>query len=148
MSLPVGTPALVITVSSLRRNLQVANFQRCEHEFLQHQAPVTLHLVLRLLLLTTLRLCHCPPPPPPPVSNSSCVLTQCQLLCASWCAVLLHISRPCTLRLEMFYFYVLFFLMIYLCEKYCKPITVQYYIADCVSWVPRVTSLDLQIGLL
>ena len=71
-----------------------------------------------------------------------------ELLCASWCAVLLHFSRPCTLRLEMFYFYVLFFLMIYLCEKYCKPITVQYYIADCVSWVPRVTSLDLQIGLL
>ena len=25
----------------------------------------------------------------------------------------------------------------YLCEKYYKLITVQYYIADCVSWVPR-----------
>ena len=34
-----------------------------------------------------------------------------------------------------------------LCEKYCKPITVQYYIADCVSSVPRLTSMDLQIGL-
>ena len=31
---------------------------------------------------------------------------------------------------------------------YYKPITVQYYIADCVSWVPRLTLLDLeQIGL-
>ena len=29
--------------------------------------------------------------------------------------------------------------MYYLCEKYYKPITVQYYIADCVSWVPRLT---------
>ena len=33
--------------------------------------------------------------------------------------------------------------MYYLCEKYCKLITVQYYIADCVSWVPRLTLLDL-----
>ena len=34
--------------------------------------------------------------------------------------------------------------MYYLCEKYYKPITVQYYIADCVSWVPSLTLLDLQ----
>ena len=34
--------------------------------------------------------------------------------------------------------------MYYLCEKYYKPITVQYYIADCVSWVPRLTLLDLR----
>ena len=27
---------------------------------------------------------------------------------------------------------------------YYKPITVQYYIADCVSWVPRLTLLDLR----
>ena len=29
-----------------------------------------------------------------------------------------------------------------MCEKYLKPITVQYYIADCVSRVPRLTLLD------
>ena len=34
--------------------------------------------------------------------------------------------------------------MSYLCEKYYKPITVQHYIADCVSWVPRLTWLDLR----
>ena len=34
--------------------------------------------------------------------------------------------------------------MYYLGEKYYKPITVQYYIANCVSWVPRLTVLDLQ----
>ena len=34
--------------------------------------------------------------------------------------------------------------MYYLCEKYYKPITVYYYIADYVSWVPRLTSLDSQ----
>ena len=31
----------------------------------------------------------------------------------------------------------------YLCEKYYKPITVQYYVADCIRWVPRLTLLDL-----
>ena len=29
--------------------------------------------------------------------------------------------------------------MYYLCEKYCQPILVQYYIANCVNWVPRIT---------
>ena len=33
--------------------------------------------------------------------------------------------------------------MYYLCEKYYKPATVQYHIADCISWVPRLTLLDL-----
>ena len=33
--------------------------------------------------------------------------------------------------------------MYYLCEKYYTSITVQYYIANCVSWVPRLTLLDL-----
>jgi len=31
-----------------------------------------------------------------------------------------------------------------LCEKHDKPITVHYYITNCVSWVPRLTLLDLQ----
>ena len=42
----------------------------------------------------------------------------------------------------MFIFCVCFF-MYYLCAKYYKTITVQYYIADCVSCVPRLTLLDL-----
>ena len=33
--------------------------------------------------------------------------------------------------------------MYYLCEKYYESIIVQYYIADCVSWVPRLTLLAL-----
>ena len=35
-------------------------------------------------------------------------------------------------------------LLYYLCEKYYKPMTVQYYIANCISWVPRLTLLDFQ----
>ena len=33
--------------------------------------------------------------------------------------------------------------MFYVCEKYYKAILVECYIADCVSWVPTLTLLDL-----
>ena len=33
--------------------------------------------------------------------------------------------------------------MYYLCEKYYKSIPIQYYIADCISWVPKLILLDL-----
>ena len=55
-----------------------------------------------------------------------------------------YFSRYCTVRFKMFYFLHLFFIY-YLCKKYYKPITVQYYIASCVSSVPRLTLLDLQM---
>ena len=58
---------------------------------------------------------------------------KCQLF-----IVLLYFSRYCTVRLKMFIFCLFF--MYYLCKKYYKPITVQYYIADCVYWVPRLTA--------
>lgn len=43
----------------------------------------------------------------------------------------------------------LFLLAIICVKSYYKPIASQYYIAECVSWVPVVTLLDLneQIGL-
>ena len=94
---------------------------------------VSLQLALRLLLLTIRQLHHLPPPLPPPVGNSSCLFSPCQPLYASYCTVLLCFSRYYIVRLKMFYF--LCFLMYYLCEKY-KPMTVQYYIANCVSWYP------------
>ena len=47
----------------------------------------------------------------------------------------------------MFSLFLCLFLMYYLCEKYYKPITVQYFIADCVHWVPRLTLLDLRTKL-
>ena len=61
---------------------------------------------------------------------------------------LAHVSgvlfKYCTVRLKMFsLFFVCLFFMYYFCEKYYKSITVQYYIADCVSWIPRLTLLDL-----
>ena len=57
----------------------------------------------------------------------------------------LYFSRACTVRLKYFLLYVFgfFFFLYYLCEKYYKPITVQCYIADCGSWVPRLSLLDL-----
>ena len=44
----------------------------------------------------------------------------------------------------MFIFCVCFFLY-YLCRKNYKPIIVQYYIANCISWVLELTLLDLPI---
>ena len=45
-------------------------------------------------------------------------------------------------RFKLFYF--LSFFSILSCEKYYKPITVQYYILNYVSWVPRLTVWDLR----
>ena len=49
------------------------------------------------------------------------------------------------MRLKMFCLFFVFVSMYWLCEKYYRPITVQYYIASCVSWIPRLNLLDLQI---
>ena len=58
------------------------------------------------------------------------------------CTSVLFKVLYCTIK-NVFFIFCLF-CMYYLCEKYYKPITVQYYIADCVSWVPRLTLLDLR----
>ena len=54
-----------------------------------------------------------------------------------YCTTLLYFSRYCTVRLSIFIFVFVF--IYYLCEKYYKPIALQYYIADCVNSVPRLT---------
>ena len=64
-------------------------------------------------------------------------------LCASCYTVLLYIPRCCTVRLKVVSLFFVF-VMYYLYEKYYKPIAVQYYKANCVNWVPRLTSLDLR----
>ena len=100
-------------------------------------------LALCLLLLTILRLYHLPPLLPPLVSDTSCLFTLCQPLCASCCPVTtVPFKVLCTAGLKVFCICSLF--MCYLWGKYYKPITVQYYVTD---WVPRLTLLDLQIGL-
>ena len=38
--------------------------------------------------------------------------------------------------------------MCYMCEKCYNPIAVQPYIANCISRLPRLTLLDLQIELM
>ena len=118
---------------------------RNQHLCHQGQAWVELQLTLRPLWLTIPQLYRLPPPLPPPGSDSPCLFTRCQPLDASCCTGLLYFPRYCTVRLKMFpLFFAFCFFMYYLCEKYYKPITVRYYIADCVSWVPRLTLLDLR----
>ena len=140
---------IVNTVSPLYTNLQVANFQRCECVFHQCQVWVKLQLALHLLLLMILQLYHLPSSLPPPVSNSSCLFTQCPPLYASCCTVttvlfkVLYCKMYCTVLKNVFFIFCVCFFMYHLYEKYYKPITVEYNIADCISWVPRLTLLDL-----
>ena len=49
----------------------------------------------------------------------------------------------CKIKNVFFTFYICLFFMYCLCEKSYKPITVQYYIADCISWVPRLNFVEL-----
>ena len=65
----------------------------------------------------------------------------CQLL---YSTTVLFKVLYCKIKNVFFISCVSSFFMYYLCEKYYKPITVQYYIANCVSWVPRLTLLDLR----
>jgi len=83
----------------------------------QRQVWMKLQLDVHLLLLTILQLHHLPPPLLPLVSNSSCLFTQCQLLCASCCTVLLYFSRYYTVRLNMFYFVCLFFYVLFVWKE-------------------------------
>ena len=65
----------------------------------------------------------------------------CQLL---YCTALVLKVLYYKVKNVSFIFLICLFSMYYLCEKYYKPITVQYYIVHCVSWVPRLTLLDLR----
>ena len=58
--------------------------------------------------------------------------------------VLLYFSEYCNVRLKMFSLFFVLFFMCYMYEKCYKPVIVQYYIADCVSWVPTLILSDLR----
>ena len=85
---------------------------------------------LCLLLLMIFHLHHLPLPQSP---VDSIPVAVCQLLYR-----LLYFPRGCKSKNAS-----CLLLMYYLCEKYYKPMTVQYYTADGVSWVHRLTLLDL-----
>ena len=86
----------------------------------------------------------------PTYEPSSCELSKmlmcmlapvCQLL---YCTTVLFKVLYCKIKNVFFIFvFVCFLCMYYWCEKYYKPIIVQYYIANYVSWVPRLTLVDL-----
>ena len=95
-----------------------------------------LALALHLLLLTLLQLYHLPP-----LSLLQLViLLACSLVADPVCQML-----PCTMVVFKVVYYEIktFIFYLFLCEKYYKPVTVPCYIANYVSWLPRLTSLDL-----
>ena len=65
-------------------------------------------------------------------SHSSCLLSQCQFLYASCYTILLYFLRYCTVRLKMFIFVFLFYV---LCQKYYKPIIMLMLSSSVVSFV-------------
>ena len=79
------------------------------------------------------------------VANFQRCERACQPLYASCCTgtTVLFKILYCKIYNVFYIFCVCFLCTHYLCEKYYKPITVQYYIVDCVSWVPRLPLLDL-----
>ena len=143
-SMNLGPPCVLFassTVSPPHTNLQVTNFQRCERASDSSKEPKPVPSTSDVSDTAA-----CPPSPiaddpsalpsptpSPPLSNSPCLFTRCQPLYASCCTGLLYFSRHCTVRFKIFYFLCLFF-MYYFCEKYYKPITVQCYMAYCVTW--------------
>ena len=60
-----------------------------------------------------------------------------------YCNILFKVLY-CKIKNVFFIFCVCLSFMYYLCEKYYKLVTVQYCIADYVSWVPRLILLDLR----
>ena len=83
------------------------------------------------------------------ISQLTCLLPSVTLLASSLDAspcvpavVLPYCIFQGIVRFKLFYF--LSFFSILFCEKYYKPITVQYYILNYVSWVPRLTVWDLR----
>ena len=118
---------------------ELSKMQMCVH-MSSHVSPI-MQLALCLLLLMILQLYHLPPPLPSPLINSSFLFTRYQSLYASCCTVLFRVLY-CEVTHVVFIFCICIF-MYCLCDKYHKPITVQYYTANCVSWVPRLTMLEL-----
>ena len=109
----------------LHTNLQAVNFERCKCAFHQRQAWVKLHLALRLLLLVILQPYHLPTSSPSFISNSSCLFARCQPLWSCCCTELVCFPGYCTAELKMFSLLSAFVcLLMYLSEKYYKPITV------------------------
>ena len=78
----------------------------------------------------------------PPVSISSYLSTQCQPVCQPLgCTTVLFKPLYCKIKDA----FCVFCSLHIICVKSYKSTTVQYYIASCVSWIPRITLLDLQM---
>ena len=133
----------IATIQTSLRYIEL-NPSRKQSLFHQHQVWVTLQLALHLLLVMILQLYHFSSPS----SNQNLFLPinsvtapVCQLL---YCTTLLFKALYYKTKNVLF----CVFLMYYLCEKYYKPIIVKYYIVICISWVLRLTLLNLQTELM
>ena len=138
------TPWHRYSASPLLENCQVASFQRCEPA-LSSITSAAGDTTARPPSPTAADPSALPSPTSSPSSSQSLFLPVhsmpapvCQLL--SWTTVLF---KELYYKIKNGFVCVCLLVMYYLCEKYYKPIRVQYYIANCVSRVPRLDLLDL-----
>ena len=126
-------------------NCQVVNFQRCEHTYIwsqqgtgscamgvRHEWNRSSPSVSRCWRSSSSTSSHLRQ------SVSACPFTRCQ----GTGLLQRYFSRYCTVRLKVIsLFFVLVFYVLFVL-KYYKPRTVQYCTVNCISWVPRLTSLE------
>ena len=95
------------------------------------------------------RLCFCVPYSSEPyraeegrvlISSPGCPVARVKAVVMD--LLLRYFSRYCKIK-NVLSIFCLFLFLYCLCEKYYKHITVQYYVTDFVSWVSRLTLLDL-----
>ena len=139
------------TISTLHANLHVMNFQRCERASGSWRETEP---ELSTSSMSEIAACPLSPVADNPFSSTiSHLLPVLQSVTLPACSLDASPCMPtvvlycCTLQgtalwdLKCLFFVFVFYV---LCEKYYRAIIMQYYIADCVSWVPRLTFLDLE----
>ena len=129
-------------------NCQVVNFQRCEHTYGPSKEPEAVPWASGMSE-TAARppspAADGPPALPAPTSASQWVLARshdASLWMPGSGLLQRYFSRYCTVRLKVIsLFFVLVFYVLFVL-KYYKPRAVQYCTVNCISWVPRLTSLE------
>ena len=132
------------TVSPLHWSLQDVNFQKCEHATPSGKEPEPMPSVSGMSEVAACRLSPIADDPsalssPTSSPTSSVTLSVCSLdaRCSSqllYCTTILF--KAMNHLVKNVYFFCLLFVY------YFDYITVQYYTADCISWVPRLILLD------
>ena len=130
-------------VNPLHTNLLVENFQRCEPVFrqrpLMREWNCSLPSVSWCWRSFSSTISHL-------LSVLQAVTSLACSLDASPCMPVVVLFKILNYKFKNVLCFLCLFFMYYLCGKYYKPITIQYYVVDCVSCVSRLILLDFWIN--